>query len=79
MIDRLNATYSKFILETQLNSRNGSAAAAVAGATARATSNRTGNGRGRERERSSTASVSIPNTVPTPVNREQANAIKLGA
>lgn len=77
MINRLNATYSKFILEMQLNSRSGTApAAAPAAVPVQATSNRNVNGR--ERGRSSAAAASTANTISTPVNREQAQIIKIG-
>lgn len=70
--DRLNATYSKFILESQLNQRTG--IAATAPGTVASTSRTTTAGRGR----SSAAAVSVPNTVSTPINRAQANPIKRG-
>lgn len=75
MNDRLNATYSKFILESQLQQRN-IAAAVVTSHTMTATpaTNRTVAGRGR----SSAAAASTPNTVSTPVNRAQTNRIKMG-
>lgn len=67
------ATYSKFILETQLNTRTGTVADAVADVTAQAVPNRNVSRRERGRGPSS------PNIMPPLINRAQANTIKFGA